>query len=112
MPPSGYTRPQADLIGTFLASCIEALEAENSTLCRTVSEALQHEIRGIDSVLESCSSQPFALQTLLLTREFYLQILKLSPRTFEDLKSSVPHVMKSVISEITSVHVDLPFARL
>ena len=108
MPPSGYTRQQADLIRSFLASCVEALEAESASACRTASEALQHEISGINSVLESCSSQPFALQTLLLTRELYSQLLKRNPRTFEDLKSSVPKVMKSVVYEITSVHVDIP----
>jgi hypothetical protein len=108
MPPSGYTHQQADLIRSFLASCVEALEAENSASGRKASEGLRHEILGIDSVLANCAAQPFALQTLLLTREFYARLLERDPGTCEDLRAAVPHVMESVVSEITSVHVDVP----
>jgi hypothetical protein len=63
-------------------------------------------------VLAQYEEQPFAKQVLLLTREFYSQLLSSKPCDINELKSLVPKTLETVVSEIIDVHVDEHFAVL
>jgi hypothetical protein len=68
-------------------------------------EALQREVRHIDSALKTLDCPPVARKVLELTQEFYETLLPCNPDSFESLSEHAADVLDKIEESILDIHV-------
>jgi len=104
MPPSGYKPTEADSVVSFLESVCESLIDEGREKKLSPCDALRRECENI-KLIENGNCEIYQVGALLLTREFYMQLLSSNPTTYEDLRDARNRQLRIVKENILSIHV-------
>lgn len=105
MPPSGYSLRQGQLIGSFLASCAEALIAEARVTGTSLKERLEIEYRDIERALGRGWPDDRSLHVLKLTGAFYREVRGHAPENADEFAAAVREVVAQFESAVTAVHI-------
>lgn len=105
MPPSGFTKIQAEQIPRFLQSCWTALRSEGEEENLTPGDALRREINNIDSFDYSDNKSILMKPVLYLIRNFYELILMDKPATYDQAESKAISLSETLSAEMAAIHV-------
>jgi hypothetical protein len=89
MPPSGYTKLQADHIHGFLVSCGNSLIKEGKEAGRSPLQSLQNEIANINLLIRSDKFETVEKTLFSLNKDFYEILFMAQPASYDDLDSAI-----------------------
>ena len=105
MPPSGYTAEQTNSLSFFLESVCNSLIEEGKAKNLSPLDALKNECNNINIIQNSDSIKSFQQNTLLITKEFYQELIKKKPKSYDDLLEKGKINLSDFKKNILEIHV-------